>query len=92
MDNATIHCQGDATNLDKWLWNEHKIFVLYLLTQSPKLNPIKKLWNVLLQRMKQLWRRMEGFNNLAIKICDVLLDHITHKDVYKCYQSCGYFN
>ena len=42
--------------------------------------------------MKQLQKRIEGFNNLAIEICDVILDLITHEDVYKCYQACGYLN
>ena len=69
----------------------HKILLLYLPTRSPELNPIELLWNVVLQRMKQLRRYVEGFDNMATEICDVILEHITIEDIYKCYQECGYF-
>ena len=91
LDNASIHRYGEAKNFDDWLWEHHKIFVLFLPTRSPELNPIELLWNTLSKRMKMIRRGLEGFDNLAKEVAAVVLDQITIKEVYECYKKCGYF-
>ena len=58
-DNATIHQQGYNGGLANLLWNSLaldgaplRILLLTLPTRSPELNPIKLVWNIMVQRVK----------------------------------------
>jgi hypothetical protein len=52
LDNASIHYFQELTGLDAYLWNYHGIFLQFLPTRSPELNPIELLWNTLTQRLR----------------------------------------
>ena len=54
LDNASIHHFQESTGLDAYLWNWHGIFLQFLPTYLPELNPIKLLWNVLVQWLKYI--------------------------------------
>jgi hypothetical protein len=49
LDNASIHHFQESTGLDAYIWNYHGIFLQFLPTRSPELNPIELLWNILVQ-------------------------------------------
>ena len=61
LDNATNHTGKENTVLEDWLWEDHKIFVLFLPARTPEWNPIELLWNCLEERLKHGdWRHIEG--------------------------------
>ena len=88
LDNASIHRFGAARKFCDWLCTNHHIFLLFLPTRSPELNPIEMIWNIHLQRLRMYRREVEGFENNVLDILDHILDHITHDDVKKCYKKC----
>ena len=57
LDNASIHRYRKLAGLRDLLWT-YGILLLPLPTQCPKLNPIKLVWNVLVQRLRSA--KMEG--------------------------------
>jgi len=89
LDNASIHCKGDSISLDEYLWINHKIFLLYLPTRSPELNPIELMWRLLLQRMRIVRQNMNGWGDIAKEACAAIMDGFTHEDVYHSYRACG---
>jgi len=52
LDNASIHHYEEMVGMDEYLWNYHGIFLQFLPTRSPELNPIELLWNTLSERLK----------------------------------------
>ena len=50
-DNAYYHWVGKCSTLEDYLWEEHTILIMYLPVRTPKWNPIKLIWNVLLRRL-----------------------------------------
>jgi hypothetical protein len=52
LDNASIHHFQESTGLEAYLWNYHGIFLQFLPTRSPELNPIELLWNTLMQQLR----------------------------------------
>ena len=52
LDNATIHTGKANDAMVDWLWERHGIFVAFLPTWSPELNPIELVWNYLVQKLR----------------------------------------
>ncbi len=52
--NAAIHIGGENDTMADWLWSRFGIFTAFLLTRSPELNPIERLWNYFVQKLKTL--------------------------------------
>jgi hypothetical protein len=89
MHNASIHVCQENLVLEEWLWDEFGILLLTLPTRSPKMNPIKQLWNALARRVKCLkferWEVRPSANDIA----SAILDAMSHLDVRKSHKSCG---
>jgi transposase len=91
LDNAPIHCSAEIQELEDWLYQEHGIFVLYLPTRSPELNPIELMWHLLVQRLKRISiRELEFHGHRVAHTAAGLMDDFTHEDVWKCYRHCNY--
>ncbi len=54
LDNAAIHHYRESTTLGDYLWYEHGILITFLPTRAPELNPIEQMWNILMQRLKNV--------------------------------------
>jgi transposase len=75
LDNASIHNFQESTGLDAYLWNYHGIFLQFLPTRSPELNPIELLWNILVQRLKHVHLSDDYFAPSTSKIPDYVFLH-----------------
>ena len=87
LDNAAIHHNQDALELETYLWSVHGVFLHFLRTGSPELNPIELLWNVLAMRLKFMPCMANG--NRSHQVVDAacrIMNAITHEDVEKCFQ------
>jgi transposase len=85
LDNAAIHAKGESTNLFEFLWDNFQILLISLPTRAPELNPIELLWNTLNGRLP-CHEYLDGKPNKDAEI----LDAVTHCEVAKYYQHCGY--
>ncbi len=87
LDNAAIHHNQDALELETYLWSVHGVFLHFLCTGSLELNPIELLWNVLAMRLKFMPCMANG--NRSHQVVDAacrIMNAITHEDVEKCFQ------
>jgi transposase len=84
MDNTRMHTGGEAACVETLLWDTVidgrplDIFIVYLPTCSPELNPIKFVFHILTARIRSLWphhsRKSKKFfdemdNALILNIC-----------------------
>ena len=93
LDNASIHHYQESDGMEEYLWNYHGIFLQFLPTRSPELNPIELLWNTLAQRLKHLptWRELPCTNRVAFAAV-MLMNAFTHDDVDAAMRKCGYID
>ena len=92
LDNASIHHFQEAMGLDAYLWNYHGIFLQFLPTRSPELNPIELLWNILTQRLLHfpLGDEYGPRSHRVAHAARMLMDAFSHEDVIACFRKCGY--
>ena len=87
----SIHRYQESDGMEEYLWNYHGIFLQFLPTRSPELNPIELLWNILAQRLKHLPIGREGpCTNRVAHAAVMLMNAFTHDDVDGCFKKCGY--
>jgi len=75
---------------DEYLWNYHGIFLQFLPTRSPELNPIELLWNTLMQRLKHAPLHDPIFMHRVARSAEMLMNAFTHADVEASFRHCGY--
>lgn len=92
-DNATIHSGGVNSDLENWLWDNFRVFVLWLPARNPEWNPIELVWNILVARLGtfslEVARSIPGSHSL-VAAADIILGGITHEEVQACYEKSGY--
>jgi len=96
LDNAPIHTGGDNTVLADWLWSRFEIFIAWLPTRSPELNPIELVWSYLVSQLKAYNltsmrenMRASGCSTDAVAyVAKEILDSVTHEHVWKCFKHC----
>ena len=91
LDNAAIHCGGDNSVLEEWLWDRFGVLVLLLPPRSPELNPIELVWNTMVQRLRTTSLRdlfHIGAHSTAVKSIEILSE-ITHREVESYYNKAG---
>ncbi len=76
--------------MDEYLWNYHGIFLQFLPTRSPELNPIELLWNTLSQRLKHAPLNDPFNSNHVAQSAAMLINAFTHCDVEASFRHCGY--
>ncbi len=84
IDNVSIHWYGELAVLEEILWEDYKILIVCMPARSPELNPIKLMWNILVQgprRVPLTGRHMSEMTALAAK--DIM-------DEFTCYRKCNY--
>ena len=96
LDNAAIHTGGENDTMADWLWSRFGIFVAFLPTRSPELNPIELLWNYLVQKLKHylmqtLHENMASIGqtmDAAAFVAKEILDGTAHKLVGNFFIHC----
>jgi hypothetical protein len=96
LDNASIHNGGDNEAMAEWLWTRFDIFLAWLPTRSPELNPIELIWSYLVRKLqtyplKILRENMRGIGcstDAAAYVAKEILDGVTHDLVWKCVKHC----
>ncbi len=91
LDNAAIHCSGDNSVLEEWLWDQFGVLVLFIPPQSPELNPTELVWNAMVQRLRtaSLKELFEiGMHSTAVKSLEIL-SKITQSEVELFYHKAG---
>ena len=92
LDNASIHHIQESTGLDEYLWNFHGMFLQFLPTLSPELNPIELLWHTLVQLLRHfpLGNNFGPCSHRVAHAAQMLMNGFTHEDVDACFGKCGY--
>jgi hypothetical protein len=54
IDNASIHWYCELAVLEEFLGEEYKILIDFMPACSPELNPIKLMWNMLVQHLRRV--------------------------------------
>ena len=92
-DNASIHMTEENKTLADFLW-EQKTLMLNLPPHSPKLNPIKLIFQLLghclcHSNARHLSHQMMCEDFFLIK-CVEVLESFTDNDIRKSYKKCGH--
>jgi hypothetical protein len=101
LDNWTGHIGGGNSHLEDFLWDcpsphtgmPMRILLLMLLlpARAPELNPIEKVWNVTLGRLKSypmFGHRHES--HAVLRAASDIFSKFTYEDMDTQYRSCGY--
>ena len=87
-DCATYHINGDNTGLDDYLWNYHRILLLWLPARCLEWNPTELVWRSLVRRLGiypiSQFQRKDAIAHIAAEI----LDRITRNEVREYYDKC----
>lgn len=98
LDNARIHTGGDLSHLEQLLWNFEvqgrplRIFVVWLPTRSPELNPIEFVFHILASRIKRYRCDLSAgpVDNEVLKYARLVMDNMQADVIAQCYIHCGY--
>jgi DDE superfamily endonuclease len=91
LDNKSIHRSRDVSELEDWLYDTYRIFLVYLPNRSAELNPMKKLWKVVIHRLNHWNMNGPWTPNYAVAAASQsILESFSHADVYEAYRTCGY--
>jgi transposase len=96
LDNARIHNCSENKALAEWLWMRFDIFVAWLPTRSPELNPIKLIWSYLVRKLQtypltilRMNMRARGCSSdVAAYAAKEILDGVSHDLVWRCVKHC----
>ena len=91
LDRADIHTGWNIINLADWLWENFRIFILMLPARTPEWNPIKLVWNILVQRLQSfgLFLACHMGQHSLIHASKLILNNIAHKEVDGCFRKSG---
>ena len=92
VDNAAIHVGSANTDLRNSLFEEYKIILILLPTRCPELNPIKLVWNGMVQKMKRMYfdALMAAGPYPIARAAAYGIKEFTHHDIAKLYRHQGY--
>lgn len=98
MDNWAGHRHAEAKQLEDMLWNyigtdghAMNIFVLYLPTRSPELNPIELIFQTLVRRIQMEFIQPRDVGTHAVAIfAGKVFREMSHELILKTMIHCGY--
>ena len=96
VHNTRIHNSRDNKAMAEWLWMWFDIFLAWLPTWLPELNPIKLIWSYHVQKLQTyqltiLHENMRAIGCLmdaAACVAKEILDGVTHDLVWRCMKHC----
>ena len=92
-DNAANHKGKDNTVLEDWLWEYHRIFVLFLPARTPEWNPIELVWGCLEKRLENFKiSRIKRTSHHVVYAAAKILGDMTHEEIESFYNKSGVFN
>jgi hypothetical protein len=90
IDNASIHWYRELAVLEEILWEDNKILIDFMPARSPELNPIKFMWNILVQRPRRVQLTGRNTSERTPLAAKYIMDEFTHSKVASCYGKCNY--
>ena len=91
LDNAANHSGKENNVLEVWLWEYHRIFVLFLPARTPEWNPIELVWNCLAARLTNYDLQYVHGSNRVVKASVDILSKVTHLEIESFYCKSGVF-
>ena len=94
-ENASIHLTEENKSLVEILWERENILLLYLPSQSPELNPIEIVFQLLGARLcnsNARYKSRDIINNdfIMLKCIEVLESITKNDDIRNNYKKCRY--
>ena len=91
LDNAAIHHCKDSSELPGYLWSYHGVYLHFLPTLSPELNPIELLWSTLAEQLRYTPLRENGIrSHRVVQSAMMVMKAFTHINIEKCYRHDNY--
>ena len=98
LDNARIHTGGEAASLEDLFWNHEvdgrplRIYVAFLPTRSPELNPIEFVFHILATRIRKLRTQTATgpCDHEVIRYASVVMNEMPFDLIARCSIHCGY--
>ncbi|KAL7531164.1 hypothetical protein ACHAWF_003686 [Thalassiosira exigua] len=92
MNNSKVHTGGDSDDLEDWLWDRHRIYVLFLPPGTPKWNPVNAVWKDVTKAMRNL--RLDPYRRHDVAdATEWVMDRFTREEVVghysDSYKECG---
>ena len=89
LDNAAIHDKGENDGIEDWLWEHHRVAVVFLPTRSPELNPIELVWRSLVMKLRAT-TIVDGKSHACADAATQILGTMSHKSISATYRECRY--
>ena len=79
---------GAYQTLEDFLWEEHRILIIYLPARTPEWNPMELVWGILVRRLGlyNLSAIRQHNTNAIAHAASAILKNVTHEDVWKFYK------
>ncbi len=90
IGNASIHRYCKSAVLEEILWEDYKILIFFMPARSPELNPIKLMWNILVQHLRRVQLTGRNTSERTPLAAKYIMNEFTHSQVASCYRKCNY--
>jgi hypothetical protein len=81
IDNASIHWYRELAVLEEILWEDYKVLIVFMPACSPELNPIKLMWNIIVQRLRRVPLTGRHTSERTALAAKAIMDEFTHSKV-----------
>ena len=87
-DRASYHINGDNAGLDDYMWNFHRMLLLWLPARCPEWNPTELVWRSLVRRLGIYPISQFNQKDAIAHIAADILDRVTREEVQQYYNKC----
>jgi hypothetical protein len=81
IDNASIHWYRELAVVEEILWEDYIILIVFMPARSPEPNPIKLMWNILVQPLRIVQLTGRNTSERTALAAKYIMDEFTHSKV-----------